>query len=357
MKEEYKVVFSDLFQWFAIVSLPLIVCFFWPNHELRAVKMECMQLFCVLLFGIGNMIKPIRNSLSIWPAVFMLMCLVNVLTHGMSGTTMVGLPFVIFSTVGIYTLLGHLKLETIQTLKRAIIFTFFLNALAYLTEYFNTDILFNMIEGQNARACGFMCYPASFALLSAIAFLIAWDLNKWMCLPIGIFIILSKEFSVILGLFIVLIISLPKWYKLAGIFIGMAIGIYLHEEIFGRIMLRWHFWQPVVSSVWARPIDGWGLGAWRSFSDQFLQRGNWSELHCEPLDTFFSLGFVGLAVVRGWINSARKRFTWNLYSKSFVVYSVTSFFHSPFHFADTLWLGIIIYCMWEIERAEICLTR
>lgn len=350
---------NKIYQWLIILSIPLIICFYWPNHEVRLMKFEAME-FCVMSLIALSCLSEINKRKELWPGIFLFVCLINAFTHLLSPSIMIALNFVIFSVLGFYYVHNYITLETINLIKKSIVYTCLLNGLLFLVLMNHFDLVFQI--GPHGRPAGFMCYPIGFSLLCAISLFISWEWKKWLCIPIGILLLMSQEYSVILAT--LLAISTPYWKKYwyfifpLGL-ITIASFLFIHHGnqigiIERKIDLRFKYLEPIIVNMWSRIIDGWGIGSYRFLPTSFFgfDRNNWSEMHCEPLDLVFSMGIMGIAVFIGFINSLRKYFTWNKYTKSFLIIGVASCFHSPFHFADTLWLIIVLYSMYKVELYE-----
>ena len=82
--------------------------------------------------------------------------------------------------------------------------------------------------------------------------------------------------------------------------------------------------EPNFAKVGPSQRVGAGMGCFSYRNLKFLgfPKGNWTELHNEPLDLLFSMGSIGVILVGFWINSMKKYFTWNTYSKCAVVIGV-----------------------------------
>ena len=292
---------------------------------------------------------------------------INLFTHGLSQYVNIGLSFIIPSITAIYVIANHLHHDMVSVLKKAIVVTCLINCALFLTQVAGLDLIFTvhkqtMQELWEGRPSAFMTYPVNFALLCSVGLILAWEWRKWLCLPIGLCLVLSSEYSVIGGLLAV--VSVPFIYGLRRYVPGyfyivpvVMIGLVLYHfrlDIEGKFALRMKYLYPVIQNIWARPLDGWGVGEYNRLPDSFFgfTRGNWSEMHCEPLDLFFCMGFMGVSVVAGWIYYTVKEWQWNSCSKCLILIAITSFFHSVFHFIDSLWLSIIIYSLWEIEKHE-----
>lgn len=359
MRDNLKTLVYDLFQWLIVFSIPFVLCFYWPNHELRLMKFICLQTYATILLSLSFIYFPKRSINNPYPALFLILGFVNLFTHGMSEYVNVGVSFMLPTVVGIYVISNHINEELIPVLKKMLVITCLLNCALFLTQNLGLSIVFNAhqqtaAEPWQQRPSGFMCYPASFALLCAVSLFFAWGWRKLLCIPIGICLLLSKEYSVIGGL--LLAISMPflkKWwhYFALAAFLGV-IGYFLWPTIHGKLLLRMKYLYPVIQNVWARPIDGYGVGMYNRLPDSFFGffRGNWSEMHCEPLDLLLCMGFLGLACIAGWIYKVREMSL--KYKMIFVVFGSACLFHSPFHFGDTIWLFVILYSLYEAENYE-----
>lgn len=317
------------------------------------MKFEALQFFVIVLFGCSFFLTHKRDQANGWIGLFLMLSVLNVFTHAMSQITVLSLSFIIFPILGYYILHSYMSLKTVKILKNVIIYTCLFNGLIFLCQYFKHDVIFTI--GEHGRPTGLMCYPIGFSLLCAISLLFALESISWLSLPIGVLLAMSNESSVFLGLVMAFVLPYLKGYW--KIILLVVIGAVIYKEwhtISGKLDIRFKFLEPVFKNVWSRPLDGWGLGSYRSLGSDFFgfDRGNWSEMHCEPLDLFFSMGFIGVAWAIVFINKLKKYFTWNKYTKSFLVIAITSCFHSVFHFMDTLWIVIVIFVMYEIELRE-----
>ena len=356
MKEIYKSLFHDIFQKLIVISVFLIPCFYWPNHEPRLMKFICFQVTVNILLALSFLFTPKRTIDSFYPALFLILGFINLFLHGMSDFVNVGVSFLLMSVVAIYIISNHLHIDYVPVIKKTIVLLCLVNCVLFLLEVHGISPIFNL--GEHERPSGFMCYPATFALLCGISLFLAYDWHRWMMLPIGLCLFLSHEFSVIGGVLVAFVMtSIPymwrfKWFYVALALIGAVISYHWWPLMHDKAMLRMKYLYPVFQNVWARPIDGAGVGMYNRLPDTFFgfPRGNWSEMHCEPLDLLFCMGFLGVAVVAGWVRSV-----WSMslfYKQIFAIIIITSCFHSPLHFADSLFLIIVIYALMEIERHE-----
>lgn len=357
MNDFHKTILYDIFQWLIVLSVPFIISFYWPNHDERLMKFLCFQIYTNILLCLSFIFPTKRNIDNLFPALFFILGFFNLFTHGMSDNVNIGLGFIIPAITGIYVISNHLHQDSIPKLKKSIVITCLLNCFLFLMEYPHKTIIFNLDLGSE-RASGFMLYPANFSLLCAVSLFIAWNWCKFLCLPIGLCLILSQEYSVIAG--VVLVIGLSSYRIALGalLVIGFLFLFFHWNTVYGKILLREKFLFPVFQNVWSRPLDGWGVGEYNRLPNSFFGfvRGNWSEMHCEPLDLLFSMGIIGIGCAIGWAQGFTKSFTWNEYTKSIVVILVTSCFHSIFHFCDSLWLSIIVYSLYEVEKHEYATT-
>lgn len=343
-----------IFQFLSIVSVPFLLCFYWPNHDVRAVKLEALQFYAIVLVVLSVLIPRKRPISNVWPVAFLLLAIANIFMHGLGGNTVLSLPFILFPMLAIYVLHQNLDFKTVMLIKEVIVYTALFNCALFLLEYNHIEMVFTI--GQHGRPSGFMCYPINFAILCSVAIFMTWSWQKWLVIPLGLCLCLTQEYSCILGL--ILAISMPYVHRISkpiwvALFVLLGYLAFTHLGIInGKLGLRTTFWGPIFNNVWARPLDGWGLGAYTAYANQIFKFsiGNWTELHCEPLDLLFSMGLVGVGVVCAWGHSLRRNFTWNIYTKSILVMLVTSCFHSILHFGDTLWLSVILYTCWQIEK-------
>jgi hypothetical protein len=367
MGDNFKVVLHEIFQWLIILSVPFIICFYWPNHDARLMKFLCFEIYVNVLLGMSFLFTTKRTVNNLWPALFFVAGFINLFTHGLSNTVNIGLSFIVPSIIAIYLISNHLHTNMIPALKKTIVITCLLNCALFLTQTLGLDIVFivhkqTWAEPWEGRPSAFMIHPANFGLICSIGLILAWEWRKWLCLPIGLCLCLSHEYSVIAGLLAVVCVPflydmrryVPRYYYFIPLAIISFALFHFWGDILGKLAVRTRYLFPVFQNVWARPLDGWGLGQYNRLPESFFgfSRGNWSELHCEPLDLLFSMGFLGVAVVGGWIYSFVKGFTWNLLTKCLIIIAITSCFHSVFHFVDSLYLCIVVYALWEIERHE-----
>ena len=357
MKDYYKTITHDIFQKLIVLSVFLIPLFFWPNHEPRLMKFICFQTTVMIMLAFSFMFTPKRTIDNFYPGLFVLLGFLNLFTHGMSDFVNVGMGFIMTAVIGIYVVSNHLHIDNVPLIKKSIVILCIINCALFLTQKMGLNIVF--LPDEHGRPSGFMCYPASFAMLCAISLFLSWEWKKWLCTPIALCLIMSNEFSVILGLIVAFCFGV-RWrftrHCLVLIPVILTLGIigwHLWPAIYSKSLIRFKYLYPVIQNVWARPIDGWGVGMYNRLPDSFFgfPRGNWSEMHCEPLDLFFCMGIMGVAIVVGWIKKV-SNYTYMNYKKIFIVFGITSCFHSPFHFADTLWLFVILYSLMEIENEE-----
>lgn len=362
MKDICKVIAHSLFQNLIILSVFLIPCFYWPNHEPRLMKFICFQTFMTILLCMSFLFVPKRRINNFYPAIFLLVAFVNLFTHGMNDYVNVGVSFIFPTILGIYVISNHLHGNYVSTIKKAIVLLCLLNCVLFITQLMGMSLIFDYDKHIGwQRPSGFMCYPASFALLCGVSIILAWHWQKWMILPIGICLWLSHEYSVFLGVFLSLSLPLLRGYwKFIPLIILAGIVFLLWHRSFtdissieSKIALRMKYIYPVFQNVWARPLDGWGVGMYNRLPDSFFgfPRGNWSEMHCEPLDLLFCMGLMGVSCIAGWIRYVVKNMT--VQSKRiFIIFGTMACFHSPFHFADTLFLFVILTSLAEIEIYE-----
>ena len=355
MRDDVKSILYDLFQALIVVSIPVLLCFYWPNHDERLMKFIAFQVYTNILLCMCFLFQPKRIINNFYPALLFVLGYINLFTHNMSQYVSVGLGFIVPAVLSIYVISNHLHMDMVPVIKKTIVITCLLNCVLFIVELNKISVVFNL-DLPSERPSGFMLYPANFALLCAISLFLAWEWRKWLCLPIGACLYLSHEFSVIAG--VVLAVCVPflnRWWHWA--FIAGLTGFLTYHfwpDISGKLALRMRYLLPVFQNVWARPLDGWGVGEYNRLPDSFFgfPRGNWSEMHCEPLDLLFSFGLLGVAVVAGWIYQTVKEWQWTACSKCLIVIAVTSCFHSVLHFIDSLFLSIVVYSLWEIERNE-----
>lgn len=360
MKEMCKVITYDLFQKLIVLSVFLIPCFYWPNHEPRLMKFICLQTTITIFLALSFLFTPKRTIDNIYPVLLLIIGFINLFTHGMSDFVNIGVSFIFIAVVGIYVISNHIHTDYVPIVKKAIVLMCLANCVLFITQILKMNIVFTL-EPLHERPCGFMSYPACFGLLCAIAMVLAWDWHKWLVLPIGACLCLSHEYSVIIGLFVgVSVVFLKGYWKLLLPLSLIVVGYLLWHKTFDfsaslhdKIALRMKFLYPVIQNIWARPLDGWGVGMYNRLPKSFFgfERGNWSEMHCEPLDLFFCMGFLGVACVAGWIWHSIKGMS-NIYRIIFITFGITSCSHSPFHFADSLYLGILLISLFEVEKYE-----
>ena len=353
--EAIKCLVKNSFQLVILLSVPFILCFYWPNHEQRLMKYEAFQYVSILIIILSSLVEEKRRILNCWPALLLLLAVINIFTHFMTGNTQLSLSFFLLPVIAFYSIIQKVSTKTVDNLKKIIVVTCLINSILFIFESCGINIVFQ--AGQFTRPSGFMCYPATFALLCGISLFFAWEWNKWLTLPIGICLLISNEYSVILGVFLAL--AIPNWKKywmviLEVLFVLTIILLWKHNTILEKLQLRTQFWIPLFKSCWSRPIDGWGLGAYTALPHNFFgfDRGNWSEVHNEYLDIFFSMGIIGCAWLYGFITSLKKYFTWNKYTQSLLIVSLACSFHSPLHFMDSLWLILVVYIMYQVELHE-----
>lgn len=354
--EVIKYLVDKAFQYLVMLSIPLILCFYWPNHELRLMKFECMQYVVIVMFALCSIIEHKRKIIDYWLSLLLILAILNMFTHGMGGNTQLSMTFIWLPVIGFYAMLNKISRETVESMKKVIVVTCLINCSLFLTQlltYYhlaNIDMVFTL--GQHGRPSGFMCYPVSFSLLCAVSFFFALEWKKWLCIPIAACLLLSQEYSVIIATIMAILFVRAFWLPL--LLVAMAVVFMNHSLIASKMALRMQFWYPIFKDIWSRPLDGWGLGAFTALPHNFFgfDRGNWSELHCEPLDLFFSMGLIGLAWGIGFINGLRRYFSLNKYIQCLWIIAFASCFHSVFHFMDTCWLAVVVYVMYKIEITE-----
>lgn len=363
MNSLYKSFLYDIFQWLIILSVPIIICFYWPNHEIRLMKFISLQTFTTILLALSFLFVPKRNINNFYPAIFLIVGFINLFTHGMNDFINVGVSFILPVVVGIYIISNHLHNDFIPILKKTIVVICLLNCVVFFIQNSGFDLVFSIhhqtpSEEWQGRASGFLCYPASFALLCGVSLFLAWEWKKWLCFPIVLGLFFSHEYSVIGGIFLSFF-TFVTWrlnrHCLILIPLAIILGIiswHYFPVVFQKITLRLKYLYPILQNIWARPLDGWGVGMYNRLPDSFFgfPRGNWSEMHCEPLDLFFCMGIMGVACIGGWLNHVKNMNIF--YKRIFIVFGFMACFHSPFHFADTIWLFVILYALYEVENYE-----
>lgn len=354
MRDIYKSIIHDIFQKLIVFSVFWIPCFYFPNHDPRLMKFICLQTTVSILLALSFLFAPKRTIDNFYPGLFLVLGFINLFTHAMSDFVSVGVNFIFISVVAIYTISNHLHYDYVPSVKKAFVILCLINCALFITQVMGLNLIF--VIGEHERPCGFMAYPVNFALLCGISLLLTWEWNKWFCIPIALCLFLSHEFSVVGGLLMAIIMSSYaymwrfKWFYIGWAVLALVISYHWWPLIHDKSLLRLRYLEPVFTNVWARPLDGWGVGMYNRLPDSFFgfPRGNWSEMHCEPLDLLFCMGLLGVAVVGGWVKNI-----WGMslfYKQIFAVILAVACFHSPFHFADSLYLCIILYSLMEIER-------
>lgn len=354
---------DNLFQKFVIFSIPLMMCFYWPSHDPRIIKYAVFQMLALILFGMSFLFDQKRKISTIWPAIFLLIGVLNIFTHLMAAYCQMAFTFILFTVMSLYVLMNNMTLETVQCLKKSIVVTALINCSYFFSQMLGVVTVFDGFD-THGRASAFLIYPTHFSLLCAVALFFAWEWKKILCLPLLLGVIWSHEYAVLLGTVVAFLCGFKSRRDFILFVPMLAVVIYLFcalkvhasgNDVLGRIQLRMQFCYPTFRAAFARAIDGFGMGGFRQGFDSIVPgfpKGAWPELHCEPLQLFFEMGLIGMAVFWGWIRSMGKYFTWNVYSKSLLIIGITSCFHSIFHFCDSLWLILMVYAMWEIERVE-----
>lgn len=368
MKYIYKVIAHDLFQKMIVLSVFLVPLFYWPNKEPRLMKFICFQTISTILLCVSFMFTPKRTIDNPWPALFLILGFANLFTHGMSDFVNVGVGFIMPAVVCVYVIGNHLQNDFVPVVKKAIVLMCLVNCVLYITECMGINTVFILHKANGwERPCGFMCYPASLALLCAVSLVFIWKLSRdcqWIALtsiPIAWCLWSTHEFSVFLGIFLAVFVPFLRgiWKLAPFIAVGVFACFTCHASLLNccpitnKIALRMKYLYPVIQNVWARSLDGWGVGMYNRLPDSFFgfPRGNWSEMHCEPLDLFFCMGLTGVACVVMWIKHSVQKMNME-FKMIFIVFGVTACFQSPLHFADTLFLGALLIALHEVERAE-----
>lgn len=345
------ILIEELFQWLSILSVPFIVCFFWYHYDLRLMKLAGMQYYLIILYCFSVIVNPKRSIQNYWPALFLLLAVFNIFTHHM--ITKTNLPFIWLPVLGFYSLINTISLNTIQLMKKAIVITCLMNCALFITQLFHMNIILTIdpIWDSHAftRPCGIMCYPFEFATLCAVSSLFAWEWRKWLCVPIVGCLLMSYEFAPVFALGVICWIGFNKKWKIISSVIAIIIIACLWNLIMGKLNIRLPFLSVAWQLCFSHLIIGQGLGAFENEPSNLFPviKGNWYELHCEPLDIFLCMGIGGILWAFGFIRDLCGK--WNIYTKSFSIIGIVSLFQSSFHFMDMAWLCVILYIMFNID--------
>lgn len=356
---------AKFFNYSVLISIFLVSGFYWPNHDVSAMKNMCWQMTIIFLTGTYFMSTSQRFVKDIYPALLAMYCLVNMLTHGISGNTPVSLTVVFFFMLGVYVLSNGLHEDFIPSVKKTIVTFGLVNVVSFILERFGIQAPF--IVNNNHLASGFMLYPAHFALLCAVALFFAWDWNKLLCVPLVLGIILVNEFSATFGLFLVILFLLykHKWFLTLLVIAILVISVFwlYHDQVLtylnNRFKVRLLYWCPSFQAIFSRLLDGIGIGNYSLAVDRIVPNqpsGAWTWLHNEPLQALLEGGVLLIGLLVSWFCNLKKKIVGAYYEKpyvySFVIFLTVSIGHSPFHFMDTLWLFMIIYAMFQAEYFE-----
>lgn len=353
-----------MFNYLIIISLFLVICCYWPNHDIRIVKFLCWQVFAMLLLSLSFFFNSERTVPNIWPGLFLLASTINMITHGFSEATLKAMSYVFVAVLSFYLLANFISAEMLPALKKAIVVLALLNCGLATLEYMGYCPVFNrVIEWQALPPTGFMIYPVHLSVLCGIGIFFALEWKKWLAVPLLICFFKTHEVSASVGFIMAFVIPYMARNKKDAILISILIASLILALIFvknpwqpllyHKFELRFQYWLPIFKYFWARPLDGWGIGVYSYVVNDLLPnlpKNAWLELHNEPLQGLFEMGAKFVLIVWGWTRYiAQKCFTGNIYFKCFILLLFTSFGHSIFHFADILWLSIVIFAMFEIE--------
>lgn len=345
---------QQVFNGLLVVSALIMTLFYLPGNNLLLAKIMALQCIVCSLVALSFMFNPERKLVNYAPALFLLLANVNLFTHSICNNSLIGLSYIAITVLSIYVISNNISIRIVQKVKKAIVVAAIISGLVFISQKFGYSPM--MLVDSSHLPSAFMIYPAHLALLLAIGSILAFKLNKAISICLAICMFACGEIAVSVG-FIIGVIAPIVSYRLkdwASIVIGIALCVlgYLGASHLGKTHIRIDYWNHAFSSVWARPFDGWGLGYWGLFSNTVGAKDAWLELHNEPLQLFFEMGFLGIAVLIYWFKYMRQYFTWNKYIACLIVFACTSLGHSPFHFADTLWLFVLIYSMWEVEHGQ-----
>ena len=166
MRDLVKTISYEWFQKLIVLSVFLIPMFYWPQHEPRLMKFICFQTFTTILLTISFLFTPQRTINNPYPALFLLCGFLNLFTHGMSDYVSIGVGFIFPSVVAIYTISNHLHKDFVPIIKKSIVILCLLNCALFITQVMGFSLIFDYDKNIGwERPSGFMCYPASFALL------------------------------------------------------------------------------------------------------------------------------------------------------------------------------------------------
>lgn len=348
-----------LFKGLLIFSLPLIMFGYWPNHLTPQVKLLFMEYMSMSL-AILSFFAERNRKFILWPALLFFVCLLNMFTHGLNQYTQTGVAYVFFFTLAFYAITNFIEDLDAENLKHVVIWCAAFNSVFAVMQFFQYSPA--MDYDYHSRPMGFMTYPVLSSLLAAVG-LILTKQNGWLLrVPMILCLVLRPELAVLIGLVVVCLIK--HWNRITKshlLMIGPALImlIVFYKQILSyfhqRTFIRLDYWLGTFKYFWARPLDGWGIGGFGYFVEKLFPQtphGAWNELHNEPLQALFELGVIGAIVLFCWGRHILKNFNVDdNYSLCLVVFLTASLGHAIFHFADGIWLFLIIYILWERNAA------
>lgn len=356
----------NIFNWSVILSIFMVIGFYWPNHDTIIVKMTCWQMSILFLIGLGIVNSNARKVNDIYPGLLLIYCIINSITHGLSGGTLLATTIVLLFSLGVYVLSNNISINYINTIKKSIVIFGLINAVSFILEKYGVKAPFTMTP--STLPTGFMSYPAHLSLLLSIALFFSLEWRKILSIPLLVSLVMVNEFSCFIGLGICLFTLLKSKRDLivigsVFIFISVILLIIFHNKLslylYHRSHIRLSYWLPMFEYGFSRIIDGCGIGNYPILVDKVLPnmpKGAWLWLHNELLQGFIEGGIILVALLVAWGIDLFKKFHNVYYEKpymcSFIMFFCVSMGHSPFHFSDTLYLFMIIYAMFHVEHYE-----
>lgn len=353
------------FKLLMILSVPTVMFGYWPNHYTPAVKLLFMEYFSMIL-GILGLFTERRRAILIFPALLLLISILNMFTHGLNAYTQTGVAYVFFFVLAFYTLSNFIDELDIKNLRSVLVWCAVVNSVFSVAQFFNYSPAMDYNYNNGSLPSGFMTYPCLSSLLAAVGLILISPCKKMLMIPLVLCLLLKPELSILVGLVIALLIKFYPSFKnekylifsavMATVGLISAACIY-HTSIFNFIInklnIRLDYWLGSFHYLWSRPLDGWGIGGWSYFVEKLFPQtphNAWPELHNEPLQSFFELGLIGVLLFFFWAKRIIRKFSFDDYSLCLIVFLTASLGHAVLHFADGIWLFLIVYVLWEATR-------
>lgn len=347
-----------VFQWLLIFSIPIILLSYLPQQDMRVTKFYFMQFYIMLLLCLAFCLPKERESNNLFVHTFFVLSFINFLTHPIDVYGSYRLTQIFFAAVGFHLIYKYTKRETVALLKRAVVITALINCALFLLHEIKYYVVFDFVH----RPAGFMLFPAHFSLLVGVSVFLLEKKWQWLEAILIPCLILSHEASTVAIFFLCYLtryLNRKQFISIillgGGAFFSWAlIKGHIANFLVHKLTYRMDCWDTVIKAVWARPIDGFGLGAYARSGmiiNNNLWLHDWTTVHNEPLDLFLSMGIIGLVFGFFWLKDMNKNISGN-YMLIAIIFMFVSLFHSVFQFADTLWLGVALYALSELERGS-----